>query len=887
MFEAVRQSTIIPERFQENIIRSATSALLQSDTPCLLRAPTASGKTLMLGRIAEALSKQLNMTWLWFVPFGFLVNQTIASIFDNCAGLHPLALATERQRDLHPGDVLVSGIMTVAAADKGGRNVYKARDFGLPSLGNILGRARSRGMRIGVIIDEAHIAVSEETEFGKFCKALMPDRILLATATPRDSKLNAFVRSAGYGTFTSFTVSRDDVVDVGLNKRYVEAHVFKVASVWAGITDIKRTALKAAWAQHLLLRERLTLAGITTVPLMLVQIENGASSDEITKFLVNSCGVPHMAIGEHTSDAPDPKLMASIANNTRYEVLIFKESAGTGFDAPRAFVLVTMKHVVDAEYATQFLGRIMRVERAVRAELRANPTEFDSALDTGYLYLANISAQLGFEKSVAALQALTTDADGVTEELRCYAARDGSVVVTNRPMSNPGLPLNYPRLGDLPDLPTKPSEMPLPGQPGSFVGTLLDAVPIWPDIAAEPLSTTKQSKLLSDTYRDGKALDIAAMAAGLRVYRLRSDIKSFTPSLLTEQRPAISDLALVARTVASLVNYDRESIAAAVTVALRGVDTVERITELMAHETTERGFRGVFDPRLLSREAGAVLQSLQQMEEADRRIFLETLSARLAPDVVKVIEIFDDASRPRDEALTRLVRNVTNILIRRMGPDIQETYHRAMADAVKVIDAATLPDALCFPVTVPLLKAHRNIYGVFPPSVTDGRAANHQLLPHERRLLEGANYLPIDVKPTPMTIAYADSTHWANKEEEHFSRSLDDADFVYWWHRNPPRKPYSSAVVRADGGNFFPDFIISLSTFAGDTSRTRMIETKESIKDAVRKMKRSPRTYGKVVFITKDGEKYRLVDEQGQMGAVVDDTLESLRDELRKTSEFM
>ncbi len=333
-------------------------------------------------------------------------------------------------------------------------------------------------------------------------------------------------------------------------------------------------------------------------------------------------------------------------------------------------------------------------------------------------------------------------------------------------------------------------------------------------------------------------------------------------------------------------NYDRESIAGAVTIAIRGVVTTERITELIAHETIERDFRGVFDQRLLSREAGAVLQSLPQMEEADKRIFLETLSARLAPDVAKVIEIFDDAVRPRNEALTRLIRNVTNILIRRLGPDIQETYHRAMADAVKVIDAAALPDALCFPATVPLLKANRNIYGVFPPTVTDGRISNHQLLPHERRLLEGATYLPIDVKPTPMTIAYADSTHWANREEEHFSRSLDDADFVYWWHRNPPRKPYSSAVVRVDGGNFFPDFIISLSTFAGDTSRTRMVETKESIKDAVRKMRRAPKTYGKVVFITKDGDKYRLVDEHGQMGAVVDSNLESLRDALRQTSTF-
>ena len=63
-----------------------------------------------------------------------------------------------------------------------------------------------------------------------------------------------------------------------------------------------------------------------------------------------------------------------------------------------------------------------------------------------------------------------------------------------------------------------------------------------------------------------------------------------------------------------------------------------------------------------------------------------------------------------------------------------------------------------------------------------------------------------------------------------------------------------------------------------------MIETKESIKDAVRKMKREPIAYGRVIFITKDAGRFRIVDENGQLGEVVDDELKSLRNELRQTS---
>jgi type III restriction enzyme len=49
-------------------------------------------------------------------------------------------------------------------------------------------------------------------------------------------------------------------------------------------------------------------------------------------------------------------------------------------------------------------------------------------------------------------------------------------------------------------------------------------------------------------------------------------------------------------------------------------------------------------------------------------------------------------------------------------------------------------------------------------------------------------------------------------------------------------------------------------------------------------MQRAPMDYGKVIFITKDVGRYRMVNDDGQLGAVVDDDLESLRDELRQTS---
>ncbi len=51
-----------------------------------------------------------------------------------------------------------------------------------------------------------------------------------------------------------------------------------------------------------------------------------------------------------------------------------------------------------------------------------------------------------------------------------------------------------------------------------------------------------------------------------------------------------------------------------------------------------------------------------------------------------------------------------------------------------------------------------------------------------------------------------------NSWERPFAELLDhDAQkVVRWWHRNPPRKPWSISVVMDDGKNFFPDFVIGV-----------------------------------------------------------------------------
>ena len=73
-----QSAALIPEAFQQTLVNNITANLqLQNPPPCLLRAPTGSGKTFILSRVMANISAKEDVLWFWFVPYVNLVNQKI------------------------------------------------------------------------------------------------------------------------------------------------------------------------------------------------------------------------------------------------------------------------------------------------------------------------------------------------------------------------------------------------------------------------------------------------------------------------------------------------------------------------------------------------------------------------------------------------------------------------------------------------------------------------------------------------------------------------------------------------------------------------------------------------------------------------------------------
>ena len=71
---------------------------------------------------------------------------------------------------------------------------------------------------------------------------------------------------------------------------------------------------------------------------------------------------------------------------------------------------------------------------------------------------------------------------------------------------------------------------------------------------------------------------------------------------------------------------------------------------------------------------------------------------------------------------------------------------------------------------------------------------------------------------------------------------------------------------------------------AGDDALLRLIETKDNTKDAARKARHTPQHFGSVLFITQDGQRIKIINRDGSLGAIVHtDDLAEVQDWLRQT----
>lgn len=275
--------------------------------------------------------------------------------------------------------------------------------------------AKSCPDRFYVVIDEAHRGMtggrgSSEAQtlmqrfllgFPEVGLVKMP-LVIGVSATP--SRFVNLLTSSGAGhTLHQVHIKPDDVRQSGLLKDRILIHHPESATS-AEMALLEEAArrweqMTGAWANYC------KDEGEPTIwPVLVVQVENGTDKQLTKTSLIDALNVIESAIGRRLNEGEAAHAMhdtgdldvggrrvrkvdaSRIDSDKSIGVVFFKTSLSTGWDCPRAEVMMSFRRAEDHTYIAQLLGRMVRTPLARRIERNA-------ALNDVHLFLPYFDAK--------------------------------------------------------------------------------------------------------------------------------------------------------------------------------------------------------------------------------------------------------------------------------------------------------------------------------------------------------------------------------------------------------------------------------------------------------------------------------------------------------------
>ena len=373
--------------------------LLAYDGPgevCVFQAPTGSGKTVMVAKFIEGLIKELpqdDLCFVWMsIGKGELHLQSKHSLERIFAGFPRVTLVEDafsggRERIVQ-NEVVVSSWEKLRTKDRESgewKNLVMKEGEKL-NFRDVLEKTREQ-RKIILIIDESH--VSADTARANELRDLFgADLVLEMSATPRRPLQEAsFTQELARGGAGYVIVEPKDVIDEGMIKKelIINEDIGKIA---ASEDDSQQAVLEAAYRKRLELKKAFEKEGSKINPLVLVQIPSAEAGEHkieaVKKFLKEK------NITERKGKTGNGKLAVWLAEQkselidwiaepeNEIEFLIFKQAIDTGWDCPRAHILVKFRETHSIPFEIQTVGRILRMP-----EQRHYSNEM---LNRGYIY---------------------------------------------------------------------------------------------------------------------------------------------------------------------------------------------------------------------------------------------------------------------------------------------------------------------------------------------------------------------------------------------------------------------------------------------------------------------------------------------------------------------
>lgn len=362
--------------------------------PLVLKAPTGSGKTYITCRFVLSLLAQpdwkRDVAFVWITFSEDLAMQSLGKMRDYFSPNIPgrlLTAADIETEDLKSGDILYLNWQKLVARNAEDRKLRRPNDGGVTKeagqyFEDLCEKCHAEGREVVLIVDESHKHMATDLAKSNVIDTLNPRIILQVSATPNKIPTVEQVALCEAG-FVS--IDHDDVVAADMIKGSVVGQTADELKEHEG-EDLDEVLLSLAKARREQLVADFEKAGLRLNPLVLIQLPNDdnksaamgvKSKEDVVSEWLTAQGVDENRVARWF-DTKKENLAGITRNDSPVDYLLFKEAAATGWDCPRAQILVMFREIKSATFHAQVVGRILRVPvRGVPA------TEL---LRTAYLY---------------------------------------------------------------------------------------------------------------------------------------------------------------------------------------------------------------------------------------------------------------------------------------------------------------------------------------------------------------------------------------------------------------------------------------------------------------------------------------------------------------------
>ena len=362
----------------------------QHQIPITLKAPTGSGKTYMTEKFICELTKQpdwvQDVAFIWITFSDDLAMQSRDKFMDYFPTSLPgrlLTIQDFQQGALRERDILFMNWQKLVSRSAENRVLRRPDDKRNEKesgfyFEDVVELTHAEGREFVLIIDESHKNVTDAA-VRDVIGPINPKIILKVSATPESEPTISDIQNHRAGWVE---VDRQDVIDAGMIKRELICQTEEDIKS-RGNEDLDDLLLDLAMERREQLAADIKRFGMNVNPLVIIQLPNNSSVDvsdqtkeEIVTEYLTSHGVEPSRIAKWFTHEKKPSGLED--NDSPYDYLLFKMAAGTGWDCPRAQVLVMLRDIQSEVFQTQTIGRIVRIP--VRGQ------QGSEIFQTGYIY---------------------------------------------------------------------------------------------------------------------------------------------------------------------------------------------------------------------------------------------------------------------------------------------------------------------------------------------------------------------------------------------------------------------------------------------------------------------------------------------------------------------